>query len=142
MRIKMMSALALAIGLQTATVVADEMMEKAILENIRPVGTVVTMDESSSDTSGSGEAAAALRAGADVYGTYCMACHATGAAGAPKTGDKAAWSPRLDAKGVDGLTTSAINGLNAMPPKGTCADCADDEIKGAIEHILGETGLL
>jgi cytochrome c5 len=44
-------------------------------------------------------------------------------------------------KGVDGLLATAISGLNAMPPKGTCAACSDEELKVAIEYMLKETGL-
>ena len=104
-------------------------------ENIKPVGTVVVAGESSGSA-----AAAAPRSGGDVYNSYCMACHTTGAAGAPKVGDKAAWAPRAN-KGLDGLLTSATNGLNAMPPKGTCSDCSDEELKGAVRHMLTETGI-
>lgn len=88
-------------------------------------------------------AAAAETAAADgqkTYQTFCQACHATGVAGAPKTGDKEAWAPRI-AKGDDALFESVKNGLNAMPPKGTCGDCSDEELKAAIEYILGQSGL-
>ncbi len=104
-------------------------------ENIKPVGSVVVADQS-----GGTAVAAAPRSGGDVYNSYCMACHSTGAAGAPKLGDKAAWAARAD-KGLDGLLTTATNGLNAMPPKGTCGDCSADELKDAIRHILSESGI-
>lgn len=138
MRMKLMSALALLVGLQ-APLMADEMMEKAVLENIRPVGSVAVAGESAA--AADEKAPVTARSGADVYGSFCLACHATGAAGAPKVGDKAAWAPRAD-QGMDVLLDHATNGLNAMPPKGTCADCSSDELKAAIEHMLSETGLL
>jgi cytochrome c5 len=58
-------------------------------------------------------------------------------AGAPKLGDKAAWEPRI-AKGKDALVQSAINGLpgTAMPPKGTCAACTDEDLEAAVEYML------
>jgi len=77
----------------------------------------------------------APRDGATVYNSVCMACHASGAAGAPKAGDKAAWAPRL-AAGNAALVKSVIDGKNAMPPRGGGADLSDDEIKGAVEHLL------
>jgi len=80
-------------------------------------------------------ASGAARAGDAVYGSACIACHGTGAAGAPKLGDKAAWGPRI-AKGMDTLLNHAINGFNAMPPKGTCGNCSDAELKAAIEHMV------
>ena len=53
----------------------------------------------------------------EIYGKSCVVCHASGAAGAPKTGDKAAWQARIDAKGMDGMLESIHKGINAMPPK-------------------------
>lgn len=74
--------------------------------------------------------------GATVYNSVCGACHGTGAAGAPKVGDKAAWGPRM-AQGKEGLYKSALNGKNAMPPRGGASDLSDAEVKAAVDHILG-----
>ena len=84
------------------------------------------------------EAAAASgpRDGATIYNSVCGACHNTGAAGAPKLDDKAAWAPRLG-QGVDGLVKSVINGKGAMPPKGGAA-LSDEEIKGVVDYVLGK----
>ena len=68
------------------------------------------------------------------YQSSCFACHSTGAAGAPKTGDAAAWAPRLE-KGADVLVQSVKNGLNGMPPTGLCADCTDEEYKALIDYM-------
>jgi cytochrome c5 len=68
------------------------------------------------------------------YDKSCKVCHATGAAGAPKTGDAEAWAPRL-AKGMDVLLVSVHNGLNAMPPKGMCFDCTDADYTALIEYM-------
>ena len=64
----------------------------------------------------------------------CKVCHATGAAGAPKVGDAAAWEPRM-AKGMDALLVSVNNGLNAMPPKGMCFDCTDEDYIALITYM-------
>jgi len=112
-------------------------LEAKILENIKPVGQV---NIGSVPAAVAPVAAAAPRSGKDIVTSACVACHGTGVAGAPKLGDKAAWSPRAS-KGVDGLLKNAIHGLNAMPPRGTCADCSDDELKGAIEYMLKQAGL-
>lgn len=77
------------------------------------------------------------RDGATVYNTICMACHATGLAGAPKTGDKAAWAPRI-ATGLEALLKSATNGKNAMPARGGAANLTDDELKAAVEYLVGQ----
>ena len=130
----------LAAGIQAAD---DPMQAESIEAQIAPVGTVKVAGKSASD--GEAEAAAeagagAGRSGSDIYNNFCIACHGSGVAGAPKMGDKAAWAPRAG-KGLDGLLETATNGLNAMPPKGTCADCSADELRGAIAYMLNESGI-
>ena len=73
-----------------------------------------------------------------IYQTNCLACHTTGAAGAPKTGDAAAWAPRI-AQGMDTLVGNAINGLNAMPPKGLCMTCSDDGLRAVVEYMVEQS---
>ena len=73
--------------------------------------------------------------GQKIYQASCQACHAAGVAGAPKLGDKEAWAPRI-AKGNDALFSSVKNGLNAMPPKGACMSCNEDELRAAIEYMV------
>jgi cytochrome c5 len=68
------------------------------------------------------------------YKQTCFACHGTGAAGAPKTGDKAAWEPRL-AQGMPALVASVKSGKNAMPPGGLCMDCSDDDYTALINFM-------
>ena len=117
---------------------ANERMQTKIEENIRPVGEV-NVGSVPADSGTATAAAAGPRSGDQVYNASCMACHAVGVANAPKLGDKAAWEPRA-AKGVDGLLATAISGLNAMPPKNTCAACSDNELKGAIKYMLLQSG--
>ena len=75
--------------------------------------------------------------GQNIYQKSCQACHAAGIAGAPKLGDKAAWAPRI-AKGNDALLSSVTNGLKAMPPKGTCMSCSEDELRATVEYMVGQ----
>ena len=77
------------------------------------------------------------RTGEEVYNT-CSACHSSGAAGAPKFGDVAAWAPRI-AQGAETLYTHSINGYNAMPAMGLCNDCSTDEIKAAVDHMVANS---
>lgn len=79
-------------------------------------------------------AAPAAGNGKKVYDSACVACHASGVAGAPKFGDKGAWAPRL-ATGLDALTGSAIKGKGAMPPKGGNASIPDADIRAAVEYM-------
>ncbi len=77
------------------------------------------------------------RTGEAVYNAVCTACHAAGVAGAPKTGDKAAWAPRI-ATGAAALLASVTNGKNAMPPRGGGADLTDAELKAAVDYLTGK----
>lgn len=80
-----------------------------------------------------------LQTGTEVYKAVCAACHATGAAGAPKLGDAAAWSPRL-AQGYDTLVTHAVGGIRAMPAKGGNPDLDDVEVARAVAYMGNQAG--
>jgi len=73
--------------------------------------------------------------GKATYESICKACHEAGIAGAPKFGDKAAWSARLKA-GKDSLYASALKGKGAMPPKGGNTSLSDAEVKAAVDHMV------
>jgi cytochrome c5 len=114
-------------------------------QNIKPVADVYT---SEADVAAAGEAASApVQAatteqataavaeidGESLYTTACSACHSTGAAGAPKPG-----SPEMALrveKGEDALVQSALNGLNAMPPKGGRPDLSDEQIRAIVQYM-------
>jgi len=83
-------------------------------------------------------AAAGTRSGEQLYKAICGACHEAGVAGAPKTGDKAAWAPRI-ALGLDGLLKSSTAGKNAMPPNGG-SDANAAELARAIVYITNKSG--
>jgi cytochrome c5 len=80
-------------------------------------------------------ASAGAANGKAVYDETCHVCHATGLAGSPKFGDKAAWSPRI-ATGIEALHRAAINGLNAMPPRGGNASLSDAQVKAAVDYMV------
>lgn len=82
-----------------------------------------------------------LQTGGQVYKTVCSSCHATGAAGAPKFGDTAAWSARIG-KGYDGLLTSVLKGKGAMPARGGSnpADISDYELGRAVVYMANASG--
>lgn len=75
----------------------------------------------------------AANTGEVLYKQVCTACHAAGVAGAPKSGDKAAWAPRIKT-GVDAMTASVIKGKGAMPPKGGSA-ASEADIRSAVEYM-------
>jgi cytochrome c len=84
-------------------------------------------------------AAADMAAGQKVYQQTCFACHGTGAAGAPKFGDKAAWKARI-AKGMATLDKHALHGFQGsagvMPPKGGRMDLSDEDVKNAVAYMV------
>ena len=88
----------------------------------------------------SGGGALDVVAGEKVYQSACFACHLSGAAGAPKLDDPAAWEPRLG-QGMAGLLQSVTNGKGAMPPKGGFAHLTEDEMRNAIGFMLGQAGV-
>lgn len=130
------------------------MSEEAVAKRLKPVGEVVigeagtpmpaTATRSTATTAGgpAQTAAAAKPAvgaadGKKTYDTVCAMCHAAGVAGAPKTGDKAAWNPRI-AQGKDVLYSSSIKGKNLMPPKGGAVSLPDADIKAAVDYLISQ----
>ena len=73
--------------------------------------------------------------GKAVFDQTCHVCHATGLAGSPKFGDKAAWAPRI-AQGMDTLYNAALHGLRAMPPKGGNPALSDAQVKAAVDYMV------
>ena len=133
---------------------SSAMSDEAVARRLKPVGEVVigeagapvpaTATKSTTTTAGGPTqiAAAAKPAGGagegkKTYDAVCSMCHAAGVAGAPKTGDKAAWKPRI-AQGKDALYTSALKGKNLMPPKGGAASLPDADIKAAVDYLVSQ----
>ncbi len=123
-----------------------DMTPTAVAARIAPVGQLNTGDPiqvaqapaQESAAAGSADTGAA-RSGEQVYNTSCMVCHAAGIAGAPKLGDAAEWAPRIG-KGMDTLMQSAINGTpKGMPPRGTCANCSDEELQNAVTYMVEQS---
>ena len=101
--------------------------EKSVSERIQKVGTVEIRDTNRP-----------LREGAEVYKVQCAACHATGAAGAPKFEDVAAWGPRIKT-GLEALVHSALTGKGAMAPQGG-GDFNDLEIARGVIFMANAAG--
>lgn len=89
-----------------------------------------------------GLASTAFADGQATFQQACFACHGTGAAGAPKLGDKAVWKDRI-AKGADKLYEHAIKGFKGekgvMPAKGGRADLSDDAVKAAVDYMVSQS---
>jgi cytochrome c5 len=78
---------------------------------------------------------AAARTSESIVQAQCAKCHQTGKDGAPKIGDRTAWTPRLG-KGLDQLVASAVHGHGGMPSRGAMPDLSRDEIRGAILYMF------
>lgn len=106
---------------------AEVVTDTASLERIQPVGEVSV--EAAVASAGGTE-----RSGEELY-SRCQGCHNSGAMGAPKYGSLADWAPRIE-RGIDDVLKVAIAGIGAMPPKGGCMDCSDNELKGVVQYMM------
>lgn len=102
---------------------------EAVATRIQPVGAIELKDLSNP---------AALKTGEQVFQAQCSACHATGAAGAPKFGDGEAWGPRVK-NGFEELLHSALKGKGNMGPQGG-GDFSDFEIARAVVYMANHGG--
>lgn len=127
----------------------DKVVQAQVSQRIAPIGQVAVAGADNSHLAAAAApaqtaqpvavAAAEAPSGEEVYKMACAACHAAGVAGAPKLGDPAAWSARVE-QGMDTLVSHAINGFQGsagyMPPKGGRTDLSDDAIKASVEYMV------
>jgi len=125
--------------LMASAIDLSKAQRSAIEERIQPFSQVCVVGDDSC-TAGGTAVASGPRSGEEIYNGACMACHSTGAAGAPKVGDAGVWSARL-AKGMDALYSSGVNGVagTGMIAKGGCADCSDEEIYAAVDYMVNNS---
>jgi cytochrome c5 len=108
-----------------------------ILSNIAPVDNLcMSGDDCAAAPVAAGPAEP--RTGDEIYAAACGTCHTAGVSGAPRTGNVDDWAPRI-AQGNESMFTNAWNGYNAMPAKGLCMDCSEDEIRAAIAHMVDQS---
>ena len=105
------------------------------------VGTTTSTTAPNDPNNNSSPHGAQVSEGFDLEATYmrtCFACHSTGLGGAPKVGpgNKADWDARIEAKGMDGMLQSVINGLNTMTPKGLCFECSDEDLRALMDYMV------
>ena len=117
----------------TSAVLQAGSVEDGIVSRIHAVGSICIEGEDCAKALT--VAAAGPRSAEDVYNKGCLACHASGAAGAPKFRIASDWTARL-ALGTESLYSNAINGKGAMPARGLCPNCSDDEVKAAVDYMI------
>lgn len=99
---------------------------------IQPVGQVTVQNQAQPEKT----AEVKKEPGQETYEQYCTVCHKDGLAGAPKFRNEQDWKPRLTGRTLEDLVGSSKKGLNAMPVKGTCVKCSDEDLKAAISYML------
>jgi len=152
--------------LLASTLLSHSVSAQNVADNIRPVGSIClagqacvgTVAGAMNEASGADAAEPAIEAAAeaaadaapmevaaaatefDAAGAYQMSCnayHGTGAAGAPMLGDAAAWEARME-KGMEALMSNVINGVGAMPARGICMTCSDDDLQAIVNYMLAQ----
>ena len=125
-------------------IVAPSLYDALIEKLTEPQGEVCVEGHTCEQTANTSQTAssgiAGERTAEDIYQIGCHSCHTAGVAGAPKIGFKSDWEARLSS-GVQGLVKNAYNGYGAMPAKGLCLDCSEEEIEQAVRYMLSESGI-
>lgn len=124
-----------------ASAMAAAQIEERIRERLNPAGNVCVAGQpcAAGMTSSTAAAGGEARDPEQIYQTSCFACHGTGANNAPVLGNVEHWAPRIE-QGMDVLYTSTIEGLGAaMPPRGLCMDCSDDELRSVTDYIVEQS---
>lgn len=109
-----------------------DMRQKALIVGaLAVIGTAIALHDARGQTAG--------RTGKQVVEAVCASCHATGAKGAPKIGDRKAWSKRAS-QGLSSLTEHALKGIREMPSHGGNPNLTDLEIGRAVAYMVNQSG--
>jgi cytochrome c5 len=140
------------VGLSVAgAALAQSARDQLIAERLAPAGSVclagdacVTGSSAAGSSASTAAPAMAQAASAEfsasaTYEQYCAMCHNTGMANAPRRDDAAHWTARVGEVGLATITNNAITGINAMPARGMCATCTDEQIGELVEYLAGIT---
>ena len=122
--------LALSVFVITGAVYADHMTDKTIDERTAPLSKVKVAKAAPAVAANAGP-----RTAETIVNSFCIACHGTGMANAPKVADAAAWATVME-PGMDVVLASAKKGKNVMPAMGLCMDCSDEELVSAINYLI------
>ena len=135
-------ALFIARGIGASAFEKSRLTDGEVAKRIQPVGQVAygKAGEMAAAPEPEVVASAAPKSADEIYQSACIACHSTGAAGAPKTGTAADWEPRLG-QGLAALVGNAINGKGLMPAKGGNPALSDADVEVAVKFMLEKSGV-
>lgn len=140
-RVVKLVLLVMGIGI-AGSVVAQSARDQMIADRLAPVGQVCLVGEECASGAAPAVAQAAGGGAFDAeatYNQYCAMCHNTGMAGAPMRDAADHWANRMGEDGFAGVLSNAINGINAMPARGMCATCSDDDMSALVEFLSGHS---
>jgi cytochrome c5 len=126
----------LLLGVSFSNFAGSDNTKQQIEQRIQPIGKVHVQEEQKEQVKNNELPLNKEEPGQRTYERFCIVCHRDGLVGAPKFRDEQAWKSRLAGRTLNELVTSALKGLNAMPAKGTCYECTEEDIKSAIEYML------
>ncbi len=134
----------LALGLLSLASLAQGLStrEEAILMRLAPIGEVCMAGEACAATA-LASASSGPQSAEDIYNTFCMACHVTGASNAPLLGNTEMWAERI-AKGREALYQSVFDGIEVegvyvMPQRGLCLNCSDEELMATVDYMVEQS---
>lgn len=134
----------LALGLLSLAALAQGLStrEQAISMRLAPVGEVCMAGDACATTA-LATASSGPRTAEDIYNTFCMACHVTGAANAPILGNTDMWAERIS-KGKEALYQSVFNGIEVdgvyvMPVNGLCLNCSEEELMATVDYMVEQS---
>lgn len=141
LKTRLMRVALLVLGVAVAgSLWAQQTRDQQIADRIQAVDTVCI---AGTECATGGAAVVLAQADSDfaveaAYEQYCAMCHTSGMAGAPLLNDEAHWGPRLEDVGLDEIVQNSITGINAMPPRGMCMDCSDEQLRELVEYLIGD----
>jgi cytochrome c5 len=129
--------IAVLVSIAAMAVLAATDREAQMLERLSPIGDLCMAGDSCASAP-LASASSGPKTPEEIYNTSCTLCHATGITESPILGNVEQWAPRI-AQGMDTLYEHALVGFNAMPMKGACMTCSDEEIIATVDWMVEQS---
>lgn len=134
LNLKILLAIITTLAISSALALSGSLSPEAIAKRLAPIAKVKLNADTQNPTTPKPKK---QKTGKEIYTANCQICHASGIAGAPKINNKKDWQSRLE-QGMDKVLYNAVHGIRAMPPKGNCLDCTENDIKITIDYMLAK----